>query len=161
MLAFIPVLVIVAVIVATHAAVRSFARAKDGFIRSPFRLDSWVSPPQPSSPTSTLLKSALEALLSYRAWQSSSQVAYSQIRIQDATRQVACRYLAAPDSISVVLGDELNLWGTFGSDGVLRANRLENVSTGSSHKVALVHPLVATGAVLAAFFCLMILTAAI
>jgi hypothetical protein len=160
-LAFIPVLVIVAVIVAVHVAMRSFGRTKDSFIRSPFRLDTWISPPQSSSSTSTLLKSAFEALLSYRQWQSSSPVTYSQIRIQGPTSQVACRYLAAPDSISVVLGDELKLWGKFGSDNVLRATRLENASTGSSHKVALVPPLVIFGAFIAAFFCLTTLASAI
>jgi hypothetical protein len=160
-LAFIPVLVIVAVIVAVHAAMQSLGRAKDGFIRSPFRLSTWISTPQPSSSTSALLKSAFDALLSYRQWQSSSTVTYSEIRLRESTSQRACRYLASPDGISVVLGDELKLWGTVGSDGVLRANRLENVSTGSSHSVALVPPLVVFGAVIAAFFCLMVLASAI
>lgn len=160
-LAFIPVLLIVAVIVAAHAAVRSFTRPKSGFIRSPFRLDTWISPPQSSSSTSTLLKSAFDALLSYRQWQSSAPVTCSELRLQEPTRQVACRYLAAPDGISVVLGDELKLWGRFGSDGVLRANRLENSSTGSTHEVALVHPLVAVGAAIAALICLSILASAI
>jgi hypothetical protein len=153
-LAFIPVLLIVAVIVAVHAAMRGFTRPKDGFIRSPFRLGTWISPPQSSSSTSALLKSAFDTLLSYRQWQASAPVTCSELRLQGSTRQVACRYLAAPDGISVVLGDELKLWGRFGSDGVLRANRLENVSTGSSHSVALVPPLVIFGAVIAAIFCL-------
>jgi hypothetical protein len=153
--------VFVAVIVAAHAVMRSFTGAKGGFVRSPFRLDTWISPPQPSSSSSALLKSAFDALLSYRQWQASAPVTCSELRLQEPTRQVACRYLAAPDGISVVLGDELKLWGRFGSDGVLRANRLENASTGSSHSVALVPPLVVFGAVIAAFFCLTTLASAI
>lgn len=159
-LAVVPVLIAVAVVFATQAAMRSMGRAKEGLIRSPFKLSTWVSTPQPKSQLSELLTDVLKTLLDIRL-RRSSDVTYSQIRLQGATRQIACRYLAAPDSLPVVVGDELSLWGVVGRDGVLRAHRLENVSADSSHKVTLVHPLVGVGAGVTAVFCLMVLVSAI
>jgi hypothetical protein len=160
-LAVVPVLFIVAVAGATQAALRSMGKAKEGLIRSPLKLSTWVATPQPSSSSSELLTDGLKALLEYWSRGASANVVYSQIRLQSPTRQIACRYLAAPDGLPVVVGDELSLWGTFGRDGVLRAHRLENASAGSTHKVTLVHPLVGAGAAVSALLCLMVLATAI
>ncbi len=160
MLAVVPVLIALAVVFATQAAMRSMGRAKEGLIPSPLKLGTWVPTPQPKSQLSELLMDVLKTLLDIRI-RRASDVTYSQIRLQGATRQIACRYLAAPDSLPVVVGDELSLWGDVGRDGVLRARRLENVSAGSSHEVKLVHPLVGGAAATAVVFCLMVLASAI
>jgi len=159
-LALVPVLIALAVVFATQAAIRSMGRAKEGLISSPLKLGIWVPTPQPRSQLSELLMDVLKTLLDIRI-RRASNVTYSQIRLQGATRQIACRYLAAPNALPVVVGDELNLWGDVGRDGVVRARRLENVSAGSSHEVKLVPPLVGAAATTAVVFCLMVLASAI
>jgi hypothetical protein len=159
-LALVPVLVAAAVVFTTQAVMRSMGRGRDGLIRSPFKLGTWVSTPEPKSQLSELLMDVLKTVLDIRI-RRASDVTYSQIRLQGATRQIACRYLAAPESLPVVVGDELSLWGDFGRDGVLRSHRLENVSAGSSHEVKLVPPLVGVAAAGAVVFCLMVLASAI
>lgn len=166
-LALLPAVAAVASIMAARTLLRSLRSTKaglapkDGLIPSPFKFGDMPTKPKSasSSSSSSLLLGGLGAFLGYRAGRSASVADCSQIRLRTPTRQLECRYLAAPGSMPAAVGDELNLWGTLGRDGVLRAYRLENLSTGASHRVALVRPAVAAAAAASVVLLILILAA--
>lgn len=159
-IAVVSVMVVRAFLRASSSASAGFS-AKDGLIPSPLRLGSMLAPSKPDSSSPSLLLEGASVLLEYRAGRTARRADCAKIRLSTPKGKLECRYLAELGSVPVEVGDELQLWGTLGRDGVLRARRLENLSTGASHSVTLVPPVIAFAAAASMLFCLLILASVV
>src|SRR5450759_2715757 len=109
-LALLPALMAVAVVIAIRAFAKTLRSSTGSVSRSPFKLPA-LAPKPHWSPSPALTFGAVGALLGYRAGRASASTECSQMRVRSTGGETECRYLAAPASIPVAQGDELNLWG--------------------------------------------------
>lgn len=139
LLATLPGLLVGAAIVVVRSVAHHARRGEGGSIGLTFKFPGLTANTNLSA-SPALAYGGSGALLGYRAVRG-ADTEYSQLRLRSPGGEaVECRYLAAPASIPVAVGDELKLWGSLGRDHVLRGYRLENLSNGAMHKVTLVRP---------------------
>jgi hypothetical protein len=152
-LAVVPGLAALMVLLTMRVVSRSVRRSHRGLFSSIALLSSMSG--QRLSPSPALVVGLIEAAFKNRG---AMRAEYSMIRLRVENREVACRYLAAPNILPVRLGDSLALWGPRKADGIVRGYKLENRSNGTTHTATLVRGWVYLAAFVSALLCLMVLS---
>jgi hypothetical protein len=154
-LAILPGLVALAVIMTLRAIARRIRGTQTGLLKSALHFGG---SPSKASWHPALAAGGLGAILGYRMGRAGARTEYSLIRLTTSGPDVVCRYLDQPSALPISLGDEIALWGTLRSDGSIRSYRLQNRSTGASHKAVLIKPWVIAAACMSILLCLVLLS---
>jgi hypothetical protein len=104
-----------------------------------------------------LLSGLVGGLVGWRLRGGRRERFHTLVRVQTAGAIRQCRVPSDPGIVGVSVGDTVSLWGREHSDGALRVVRIENQTTGVTHRPALVSPWVAPLAVLAVVLILLII----